>query len=110
MIYSTNSSVADFLQVVLDNGYKAPNSCAEAVSKLFPENDRAGQVTLDIGAGTGLLAEEVSRVHDVNIGAQLLQLGYFRDQKKIKIKKNCHTIAVTEQNEHLIVCVDFFQQ
>lgn len=47
---------------MLDNGYKAPNSCAEAVSKLFPENDRAGQVTLDIGAGTGLLAEEVSRV------------------------------------------------
>lgn len=81
LICSTNSSVADFLQVVLDNGYKAPNSCAEAVSKLFPENDRAGQVTLDIGAGTGLLAEEVSRVHDVNIGAQLLQLGYFRDQK-----------------------------
>lgn len=110
VICSTNSSVADFLQVVLDNGYKAPNSCAEAVSKLFPENDRAGQVTLDIGAGTGLLAEEVSRVHDVNIGAQLLQLGYFRDQKKKIKKKTCQAIAVTEQNEHLIVCVDFFQQ
>lgn len=45
---------------MLDNGYKAPNSCAEAVTKLFPEKDRASLVTLDIGAGTGLLAEEVS--------------------------------------------------
>ena len=47
------------LQVVLDNGYKATNSCAEAVAKLFPEKERADKVILDIGAGTGLLSEEV---------------------------------------------------
>lgn len=110
VICSTNSSVADFLQVVLDNGYKAPNSCAEAVSKLFPENDRAGQVTLDIGAGTGLLAEEVSRV------TSTLVLNCYNSAISVtkNKKKNCHTIAVTEKNErftfHLIVCVDFFQQ
>lgn len=59
---------------MLDNGYKAPNSCAEAVTKLFPEEDRAGLVTLDIGAGTGLLAEEVSVT-------STLHFGYFRDRK-----------------------------
>lgn len=53
---------------MLDNGYKAPNSCAEAVTKLFPEEDRAGLVTLDIGAGTGLLAEEVSVTSTLHFG------------------------------------------
>lgn len=62
---------------MLDNGYKAPNSCAEAVTKLFPEKDRAGQVTLDIGAGTGLLAEEVSVT-------STLHFGYFRDRKNCR--------------------------
>lgn len=76
---------------MLDNGYKAPNSCAEAVTKLFPEEDRAGLVTLDIGAGTGLLAEEVSVT-------STLHFGYFRDRKNI---------AVTEIDE-LIIYVFFY--
>ena len=46
-------------QIVLDNGYKAPNSAALAVAKIYPEEERPQKVTLDIGAGTGLLAEEV---------------------------------------------------
>ena len=46
-------------QIVLDNGYKAPNSAALAVAKIYPEEERPKKVTLDIGAGTGLLAEEV---------------------------------------------------
>lgn len=87
VICSTNSSVADFLQVVLDNGYKAPNSCAEAVSKLFPENDRAGQVTLDIGAGTGLLAEEVSRVTSTLV-LNCYNSAISVTKKNKKIKKN----------------------
>lgn len=48
-----------FLQVVLSNGYMAPNSAALAVAKIYPEAERAQKITLDIGAGTGLLAEEV---------------------------------------------------
>ena len=46
-------------QIVLDNVYKAPNSAALAVAKIYPEEERPQKVTLDIGAGTGLLAEEV---------------------------------------------------
>lgn len=90
VICSTNSSVADFLQVVLDNGYKAPNSCAEAVSKLFPENDRAGQVTLDIGAGTGLLAEEVSRVTSTLVlKCYNSAISVTKKKKKKKLSHNC---------------------
>lgn len=37
----------------------APNSAALAVAKIYPEPERAQKITLDIGAGTGLLAEEV---------------------------------------------------
>lgn len=37
----------------------APNSAALAVAKLYPEEERAEKIGLDIGAGTGLLAEEV---------------------------------------------------
>ena len=48
-----------YWQIVLDNGYKAPNSAALAVAKMYPEEERPQKVTLDIGAGTGLLAEEV---------------------------------------------------
>lgn len=44
---------------MLSNGYMAPNSAALAVAKLYPEEERAEKIGLDIGAGTGLLAEEV---------------------------------------------------
>lgn len=44
---------------MLSNGYMAPNSAALAVAKIYPEAERAQKITLDIGAGTGLLAEEV---------------------------------------------------
>lgn len=37
----------------------APNSAALAVAKIYPEEERPQKITLDIGAGTGLLAEEV---------------------------------------------------
>lgn len=44
---------------MLSNGYMAPNSAALAVAKIYTEAERAQKITLDIGAGTGLLAEEV---------------------------------------------------
>jgi predicted TPR repeat methyltransferase len=47
------------LQLHFDNGYKSPQSAALAVTKLFPENERPQKVILDIGAGTGLVADEV---------------------------------------------------
>ncbi|XP_061195921.1 methyltransferase-like protein 27 [Saccostrea echinata] len=51
----------DYDQVVLDNGYKAPKSCTDAVTKLYPEAERAQKTILDIGAGTGLLADEMQK-------------------------------------------------
>jgi predicted TPR repeat methyltransferase len=48
-----------FLQVLAGNGYKSPQSAAVAVTKLFPEDERSQKVVLDIGAGTGLVADEV---------------------------------------------------
>jgi precorrin-6B methylase 2 len=46
--------------VIAGNGYKSHQSAAVAVAKVFPEDERSQKVTLDIGAGTGLVAEEVS--------------------------------------------------
>jgi predicted TPR repeat methyltransferase len=47
------------LQLHFDNGYKSPQSAALAITKLFPEDERPQKVILDIGAGTGLVADEV---------------------------------------------------
>jgi predicted TPR repeat methyltransferase len=47
------------MQVLVGSGYKSPESAALAVTKLFPEDERSQKVTLDIGAGTGLVADEV---------------------------------------------------
>lgn len=53
------SGIVLVLQILLGSGYKAPESAAWAVTKLFPEDERSQKVTLDIGAGTGLVADEV---------------------------------------------------
>ncbi|XP_048766769.2 methyltransferase-like protein 27 [Ostrea edulis] len=54
-----NDVSKDYDQILLGSGYKAPESAAWAVTKLFPEDERSQKVTLDIGAGTGLVADEM---------------------------------------------------
>lgn len=46
-------------QVLTESKYYGPNTAAEAVSKLFKPEERPQKIILDIGAGTGLVAEEV---------------------------------------------------
>lgn len=46
-------------QVLNESKYYGPNTAAAAVSKFFKPNERFEKIILDIGAGTGLVAEEV---------------------------------------------------
>lgn len=46
-------------QVLTESKYYGPNTAAEAVTKLIKPDERPQKIILDIGAGTGLVAEEV---------------------------------------------------
>ena len=46
-------------QILSSSGYSANRSAAEAVSRLTSEAERPQKIILDIGAGTGMVAEEV---------------------------------------------------
>lgn len=46
-------------QVLTESNYYGPNTAAEAVSKLIKPDERSEKIILDIGAGTGLVAEKV---------------------------------------------------
>lgn len=46
-------------QVLTESKYYGPNTAAEAVSKIIKPEERPQKIILDIGAGTGLVAEEV---------------------------------------------------
>lgn len=46
-------------QVLNESKYYGPNTAAAAVSKLIKPDERSDKIIFDIGAGTGLVAEEV---------------------------------------------------
>lgn len=48
-----------FLQVLTKSEYVAHKTAAESLSKLIKPDERPQKIILDIGAGTGLVAEEV---------------------------------------------------
>lgn len=50
-------------QVLTESKYYGPNTAAEAVSKIFKPEERPQKIILDIGAGTGLVAEEVTCIY-----------------------------------------------
>ena len=50
-------------QILSRSRYSAPRSAAEAVSRLTSEAERPQKIILDIGAGTGMVAEEVHAPH-----------------------------------------------
>lgn len=56
-----------FWKIGLVCGYNAPNSAALAVAEIFEEKERPQNITLDIGAGTGLVAEEVFALCQCNV-------------------------------------------
>lgn len=62
-----------FWKIGLVSGYMAPNSAALAVAEIFEEKERPQKITLDIGAGTGLVAEEVFAPCQFNVYPLLVE-------------------------------------
>ena len=46
-------------QVVKDRGYNGPRKTAQCLSEQIPDLERKSYKILDVGAGTGLVGEEV---------------------------------------------------
>lgn len=84
----------DYEKTCSEDGYAAPNSAALAVAKIFSEEERAQKITLDIGAGTGLVAEEMRRFGFKTFDALDPSEGMLEIAKEKGLYRNCICEAI----------------
>ncbi|KAK3088380.1 hypothetical protein FSP39_018440 [Pinctada imbricata] len=82
---------------VRSSNYQGPRVTAEAIATFFPENERQNIRIMDIGAGTGLVGEELLKLGFQNTDALEPSDGMLEKAKDKGVYKNYICDAITEE-------------